>query len=60
MKGRVCSTAGTGLLLLGLWGALAAQPKAPLPPIWKEIDDRNEAKDFDGAYALLAPLEELD
>lgn len=60
MKGRACSIAGTGLLLLGLWGALAgplaAQQEVPPLPVWQVIDDRNAAKDFDGAYALLAPL----
>ena len=60
MQWRVCSTAGTGLLLLGLWGVsaapLAAQPEAPLPASWQQIDDLNDAKDFDGAFTLLEPL----
>ena len=61
MQRRVCSTAVTGLLLLGLWGAwaapLTAQPEAPPPPAsWQQIDNLNDAKDFDGAFALLELL----
>ncbi len=35
--------------------ALCAQDEGA--SVWQQIDDLNEAKDFGGAYALLAPLE---
>ena len=35
--------------------ALCAQDEGA--SVWQQIDDLNEAKDFDGAYTLLAPLE---
>jgi len=35
---------------------LAAVLLAQEESVWQQIDDLNDAKDFDGAYALLAPL----
>ncbi|MFB0517023.1 MAG: hypothetical protein ACETWG_10550 [Candidatus Neomarinimicrobiota bacterium] len=45
------------LVLVGIFvvtTGLKAQDEGA--PVWQQIDDLNDADDFDGAYALLAPL----
>jgi len=57
MKTRPGLTELTGLALIGVIFVVTVLRSQVGPPAWQQIDDLNEAKDFDGAYALLAPLE---
>ncbi len=57
MKTRHHLTKLTGLALIAISFSVTALWSQEGPSVWRQIDDLNDAKDFDGAYALLAPLE---
>jgi len=66
MRVRHHLTVLPGLILIGVFVGITAlwgQPvSGPVPAgeetsLWQRIDDLDEARDFDGVYALLAPLE---
>ncbi len=57
MKTRHHLTDLKGLALIGIIFVVTVLRSQVDLPAWQQIDDLNEAKDFDGAYALLAPLE---
>lgn len=66
MRARHHLSVLAGLIIMGVSvgiTALRGQPvSGPVPAgektsLWQRIDDLNEEKDFDGAYALLSPLE---
>ncbi|MFC1543023.1 hypothetical protein ACFL4K_00625, partial [Candidatus Neomarinimicrobiota bacterium] len=48
----------TGLAFLGIICLATALPAQEQADVWQKIDELNDAKDFDGAYAMLAPLED--
>ena len=65
MRARHHLTVLPGLILIGVFVGITAlwgQPvSGPVPAgeetsLWQRIDDLDEAKDFDGVYALLDPL----
>ncbi len=57
MKTRHYFTELVGLALIGFISVVTVLRSQEVPSVWQRIDDQNEAKDFEGAYAQLAPLE---
>lgn len=58
MKPRHHLTVLIGLILLGAFvGTTVLRAQEEDQSVWQRIDDLDEVDDFDGAYALLAPLE---
>ena len=58
MRAHITLTLATLLVVLGLATAQEAGEitAAEAVDAWQQIDDLNDAKDFDGAFALLEPL----